>query len=650
MVFFRSSFLFCLVFFVGVCSAGKPTGALTGFAAERVWSDATGKFKVTGRLESADRDSVQLRKADGLAVKIPVSKLGEDDQKYVKAFLEAERALGGTSPPDSANPFAGGVKDTSVMSAEQAALPQDADLPLRPAGFSRMKPMQAKPTEAFWSAQPPRPFPAVQFPEAVVATSLPKPFFAGMRMRVAGASGTVVLNSYRQERKPENQYGNFVVIDSSSGQASPLVSKSLPWKLMAISPDGKRVAAVRVVGFDKGNDVAIFSIKSGQLIGEFQFTAGGGSWDELHWIGFLPGNRLATISQKHHLTFWDLSDPAGPQAVNRGMTGGALTAEMSLAGELIAMPVGSAIGVVDTRKNDLVGYIVRNEKANKLAFSPDGKYLAAYHPFNLTLYSTADGSEVKTIAVSESKPNPVIRWVGKHMLVGKVLYDVEKSVPMWTYETRANSQTSLSDYVFSAFGGDKESTVVISRLPHAQAVQAIAGVDPSAIYAVRPGDPVKVSYDFGAAPPAVQQEIESVIEKKLSDIGWTKSDSGPIELIVSMELGDQETIEYFETNGIGFMPISMRRPTGPSTKVTVRPWTQKLQIKGNGDQLFLNTVVRKAPQSLSREKNESVQAAASRHCTPSPASFARIPIPPYLLKSQYQGGVGKSTISAKGLE
>jgi hypothetical protein len=647
--------------------AGEPSGPLVGFAINRTWSDKTGQFKIEGSMRSADAKAVQLLKSDGKIVTVPVDKLAAADKAFIDGFLAAEKALmGAAGSSESENPFAGGVAaDPADLSAKpampsrseaNAAVPSDlppGTLQKRNAIVKGFKPLAIAPAREFWSTKPPIAFPQVTFEESVVETSLPKPFFAGMSVMAGGKLGTVVMNSYQQGKRGED-YSKFVVVNASTGDASEISEFKEPWKLVAISPDGSRIAAVRIEGFDKGNDLAIFNVSNGSLIPDFQFTAGGGSWDELQWVAFLPENRLVTISQKHTLTIWDLNNKFGAKALKSGPTGGASTAVVSAAGELMAMVVAKSIALVETSEGKLVGCINRDQEAKSLAFSPDGQQLAAYHPFNVSLYSLTDGKLLKTVAVGDSNPGTKITWVGKDLLVGQVLYDVERGVPMWTYESQSSAQTSLGSYLMSGFGGDTSSTLVVSRIPHDEVLRAANEIDPNTAYAIKPGDSVRVEYDFGPTPEKVQNEIRVAVEEKIQATGWKIDSSAPNVVAIKMNQGKQEEAEYFTRTGFGpvpfFGPSFGPRPSGPSEKVTYQPWTHTLTITSGGKQTFISNRVHSAPQGLQTKDGESTQAAVSRICQPSAEFFKTVAIPPFLLKAEFQGGLGKTKITGRGLQ
>ena len=62
------------------------TGA--AWAAERTWTDASGKFNVTAEFVAVQGDKVVLRRADGKQIKVPFERLSDKD----RAFIEARQA------------------------------------------------------------------------------------------------------------------------------------------------------------------------------------------------------------------------------------------------------------------------------------------------------------------------------------------------------------------------------------------------------------------------------------------------------------------------------------------------------------------------------------------------------------------------------
>ncbi|MFK7738402.1 MAG: SHD1 domain-containing protein [Pirellulaceae bacterium] len=646
---------------------GEPKGALIGFASQRTWSNDSGAFKIPAKLSFADEKTVKLAKPDGRTVTVPLEKLSESDQLFVRGFLQAEAALKMTPQGETAaNPFAGGEPTeagggsaTLGGGSPSSGLPRAnqsggiAEIPKREVVSKGIRPISISPGREFWEVEKLVGFPSVDFQEIVIPTDVAKPFFAAFRMQAAGRAGNVVMNSYQEKRGNRQAFGKLAVVNSTTGDATPTLDLDAPWKLLAVSPDGKRIAAVRITGFDKGNDVALFRIVGNSIVPEYQFTAGGGSWDELHFVAFLPKNRLMTISQKHNLTIWELPEGdsrLGPRARFRGTSGGKLWAELSPAGDVLAMIAGKSIAFVETEAFKLKGYIPRNEEANHMAFSPDGMTLAAYHPFSITVYSMETGKEIQTFAVSESSPNTKIHWLGEHLLVGEVLYDAKRGVPLWTYTAGKAAKCTLGSFLFCGFGGDKESTLTVYRVPHAEAMRVADEIDPDNIYCIQPGDSVAVDYELPGVPRDVRDQIVASVEAKITELGWQISNASSNQIQIMLEEGERGEAEYYTSRGFGprfFSPFS--RPSGPSEKVSYRPWKHTFTIRSGKEQVYHTVLNRTAPGNLTTKDGESTQQAVNRYCKPYPEYFKRLKIPPHILKPEYQGGLGKSQVTAAGM-
>ncbi len=639
--------------------AGEPKGPLASFANKRTWADKSGQFKIDGNLKFADAKSVQILKSDSKVVTVPIDKLSDGDRAFVEGFLAAEAAIAKAGLNNQDNPFAGGVPVEPSKASND--LPKTTDENVEPENASELvkrktiatgfKPISITPNKAFWSTKPVIPFPKIEFEETGISTPLPKPFFSGFSLMAGGKSGTVVLNAYQQGKGGPNakDYSKFLVLNCATGDQSPIVDSPIPWKLMAISADGTRVAAVRVEGFDKGNDIALFRIVQGRLQPEIEFTAGGGSWDEVSWVGFLPSNRLATLSQKGNLTFWDVENKNGVKAIKRGNLDRALPVELSAAGELMALSFGKAVAFVETTEGRMVGCIVCDQEAKDLSFSPDGMKIAIYRPFSVSIHNLQDGEEIYNVAVSEGNPGARVQWFGQYISVGPVVYDVERGVPIWTYEGKPGSNAALGDYLIAGFAGEKSSSVLVTKIPHDEALRTAKEIDPNTAYAIKPGSSVSLQFQFGETPDDKRDAIEKALVKKVESVGWVLSEGAPNVILVKIEQGKQEEAEYYQSQGFGPIFSPFRRPTGPSEKVSFRPWNHSLIIQSEGKEVYKSMFTATAPHGLQSKQGETTQEAVNRACQPSPTYFANLMLPPHLLKAQYQGGLGKSKLSGEGL-
>ncbi|HBE71582.1 MAG TPA: hypothetical protein DDW52_25850 [Planctomycetaceae bacterium] len=635
--------------------ADAPKGALAAFATKRTWSSSSG-FSIDAKMVWADATNVKLEKDDGRVVTVPIDKLSDADQGFVEGFLKAEEALAKANSAASDNPFAGGVPAADIDASMRSEPLDDVrgspkragDIPLRKTIVKGVRPISATPGKEFWDVPQLRGFPDVEFQELVLPIDIPKSFHAGLEIRAAGRSGNAVLSVHKGEK--DEGFTKFAVVQASTGDVSETLEIPKAWKMMDISADGGLVAAVHMVGWGKGNDVGILQVTGDGIRPKFQFTAGGGAWDELHFVKFLPGNRLLTITQKHTLTIWQLDDAQGVRAIARGNSGGKLWAAISPAGEVMAVVAGKSIAVVDTTKFKLAGYIEREDEPLKMAFSSDGAYLAAYYPFAIDLYSTRDGSLKKTFAIGDNGRDTRLVWTGEHLLVGNVLYNPQTGVPLWTYEGGKFCDT-LGNYLFCAFGGEPQSTVTVLRLPHDEALRGADSIDPNNLYCLQPGDTVSVRYQLGGAPAGEQAAIRSAVETKIAELGWEISSSSSVNIEVSLKQGKSDTAEYYTRRGFGpafFPPGFGPRPSGPAEKVNFTPWTHTFTITADGSQVYNAVRTYGAPQSLSTDDNETTQQAVSKYAKPQANYFKSLLVPPSILRAEYQGGLGKSRLTASG--
>lgn len=653
--------------------AGTPSGTLQTYAKARTWTDASGKHKVQGGLKFADSKEVQIAQSNGKTIKIKVANLSPKDRAFVKEFLDKEAELGGD---DTENPFI--LADDSEMvesdddsmsesslggslsfkdAAEDdedtdkgvASSGKSADPERRKAIVQNVKRFSGKFDKPFWSVKPLRGFPDVKFEEFGVVTGIKKPTFAGMRLKSGGTFGVTVLGAY-QQGSHGSDFSRYTVIFGKGGAVTNNFESDTPWKLMSISSDGKRAAMVRIEGFDKGNDVGIFNITKDGLVPDFQFTAGGGSWDEVLFVDFAAGNRLVTISQKSNVGIWDLANKSGVKALYVGNSGGIHSAVLSPAREVMAMPAGNGIAIYDLASAKLAGLIARPNPPSQLSFSPDAKKLMVFEPYTVTIYNLENGEFINQVPVAEHRSDAPITWLGKYLLIGNVVYDVERVLPVWTYEGDTSHRSTIGPYVFTAFPGENSSSFSMMELPHQAAIDAAGKVDPATIYAIQPGDGVTLEYNFRTTPTDKQEAIKKVMEAKVAKLGWIPSASSNIKIRIDMEQGKQESKDYYQGDPrFPFRPI-FGNPTGPKETVSYTPWTQKIQIF-TGDKMEYEAVgYRTAPSNLTLNEGETTVAAVNRYCQPSPDFFEHLPIAPKLLKKEYQGGLGKSSITADGLK
>ena len=516
--------VFSLIATVGDCPAGKPTGSLAGFGEVRSWSDASGSFNLSAAMTETDGTTVKLRKSNGDVIPVPVSRLSSGDQAFVKAFLSAEKALGGkpsnpfdvapigsseggsmdsASPPATMSPSSGATAPASNASGDIREIPMRNVS--KPAGEAEPINFGSMP----WNASPVTPINIAAQANRQIALPLEKEFFAKLQLKVAGANPVCFVDVYLWGRSGKQSYSNFGKVAMADRKPVALASSGAAWKIMAVSPDARSLACVNVENaFDKGNVLAIFDVTSDGVIGRYQFTAGEGSFGEVRWVGFLSGNRLATLSQKNTLTIWSLEQP---RAIRQFKCRN-FEAQVGGNSDLIALTAPGRVSLLSGKTYKAMGVIeVEGEGTPKVGFSPNGRWLATSMPYMVSVYSLENGEMVRSIPVSSAAPSSV-EWIdNEHVMLGRdLLCDIKRGMAVWSYRAPDNAKSWAALFIRSfrhRRGRDSLSTLVSVKIPHAAVESAISKVSPNELFDLQEG--ATYSVDFAVEWVAGRQSTGS---------------------------------------------------------------------------------------------------------------------------------------------
>ncbi|MCA9190537.1 MAG: hypothetical protein KDB03_02195 [Planctomycetales bacterium] len=628
-------------------NGGRPEGATAGFGKPREWTDSTGKFKIQGALSLADPKEVQIKTNQGRELKIELNKLSESDQAFVKSFLEVEAAMGGGPSPE--NPFREIGDQTSNSVPDPVALDTkavDTSIPVRQVQDRATRPIPLSFEKTYWDGTPPVALEILEVPDLNIRNEIQKNFFAGWYVQTAGRNPVAVLNVEHQGR--DGNYSQYSVVSLESGEGSPPTKFEDAYQLKALSPNGAQLAAVRVVGFGKGNDLIMMQVTRDGVHPVFEFKAGGGSWDELQSVQFLPNNRLLTVSQKHNVTIWDLNDEKAVRPVSRGNLGGPAPIAVSDGTDRIAIAGRSAVAVLDTLSMKQVGCIHCEKEVLAMDFSHEGSSLAVQVPFELQIYSLQDGKLVKTIPIANERA-AAIRCLGAYVLVDGLLFDVEAGTPLWNYEFPQH-YSLLGNLLVATFPGEKGTQISTVHLPHPDARSAMRDLSNAQLYAVIPGTPVKLTVEIQGGDKTLESGVREALEANIQKAGWSLSNSANIQISASLNRGEQKQEDYYTTQGrFGIPPPMFRNPTGPKETVTYTPWTHKVEISQGSESLYSNSLHVGSPDNFSLKDGETTQAAVTRLTQPRVDYFRNLTLPPYLWKPEYRHGFGKSKITPDGL-
>ncbi len=628
--------------------AGEPSGPLSGFAAAREWSDKAGKFRVQASLTYADKNEIQLKQNDGKRLRIHPSKLSDADQAFIKAFLSAESAMV-AAPAGADNPFetvSGSAASGSVSPGESSSAepsPENEEVPVRKFNDKRTMNITMDFSKPFWKAGP---VAALRVPvgeDIVYKAPAPKDFHDTIDLKVAGGSPAAFVSVFREGRGSSG-YSRLGMMDFRTAEALPIGEYTVPWRITAVTPDATRVALLKVEGWGTGSQLVIATISAGKLKPDFQFRAGGGG-DDLAWVAFLNNDRLVTISKHHVFSVWELKEN---RISYRGPCGDANGSTVGGRGELLAFPKQGRIAIVSGLNFKQVGLIALDRAAvPTVAFSPDGKFLAAYTPYAVDLFRLEDGQLDRSIVVNESNPSLSISWIGENVLLdNRLLVDCKRGIPLWTYRNGAHAKAAWAGQLFSLFPGE-EGSIVATRLPHPGAERAAEEITAERLYILRKGSEIELTTNLQGLEPANELAAAQAVRRKLHELGWKLVDNSDNQVHLELKEGDEQESEYGTSNSPFPHPFS--RTSGPLEKVRYRPWIHTITVTIKGEEIFRTQQVVSSPYAMTVREGESTQQAVNRFVRPSVDFFRNVALPAEILRPEYRSGLGTSDITATGI-
>ncbi len=612
---------FCLQILLSMSccvQAGEPVGqALKHFGESKKWSDATGKFKIEGRLKYADSKEVHITRSDGKLIKIELDKLSDFDQKFITMFLRIESAM------NADNPFV------------PVEIPGSQDVPSK---ANQPKKLDMALGNQPWKATSSSPAAKRVYEQQKFVTNILVEYKNFFRVSDSKAGGYAIGTT-----RGGSDSGSQLAFIHPQGYIPVLRSKE-PWKLLAVSPDGSRVAA-SLESASGRSQIGIFQVTQDAIELESQFP----TKSPIAYLEFSTRDRLVSIEHSRALSVWNIKDLQSPKVELEGSSYASQSAALSPDGRLLAVTTGFGHIVLDLIQNSKVGELGRGTRIfeGKLQFSPDGQMLAAWQPMQVFVYSLTSGKEIARVPVTESNMSSTFGWLGDHLVVGQTLYDYRRSIPLWSFKTdSAISVESDGERLIYAYG-DRLLNLSLISPPLKEIEKQSAGLTAEKMYAIRPGDTVAVEYFLDTVTREDKEKIREAIEQKVAALGWKSASKSSNKIVIRLKEGEAATAEYSQRASIGGLSRMFTRQE-PTDLVNYKPWDHEISITVGGKKVFeaMHTVT--APLSLPCRIAEPTQSAMDRFCKPTASYFAELPICNSLVWPQYQGGVGKSVINSRG--
>ena len=607
-------------------------GAAPMKAESREWVDATGKFKIQGKLISNENGSVEIEKSDGRVIKLPIAKLSSKDQAYLKES-EAEKSsdnpfAGGEMRGASKRGASGGSRGARGSAAGITGVPASTTA-ITPAATAREIVLRAR----SWSYEP-TPAPAATPSSRTISfnTTLTKHSFHN---RSPGAHvsldkktyATAIGNAFEGDSE-------IIFVDLEKGSATP--PKRIAIKqasMLGVSPNGDYAATARS-GRGGSKGTVDFWRLDDTLKHVAAWTAGGSRSNFSPSQGrFLDPTRLLTVGKR--LVLWDIKSAT---AIYSAEVSSAVKPAFSPSGKEIAVGKGTMIHLVDIESGNSLGQFLPPPNATIVAFSQSGRFLAGLAPRFASIWVW----DLQTNELAQELSGPQIsssmQWVGdKYLLINGSLIDVELRVPLWQYNTTGGNIVDSQDGRQWFAGKNK---LVPIDLPHRDFDAETANLDPDSLLIFKPG--TEVAFDFRLPfQPTEQKKIRDKFSDMLQKNGVTVNQSGSLRLVATVTKQKQETKTMSD-----FFSGPFARG---GQKVTYTPHLASLSLEQDGKVLW-SKKQRFAPGGVvSLNQGESAQQAVNRVSQPRSSFFTSAVMPKHLAVLPGGKPLGSSTINESGV-
>ncbi|MEM8669075.1 MAG: SHD1 domain-containing protein [Planctomycetota bacterium] len=397
-------------------TAPPPTRESLSVGPLRKWSDQTGKFEIEAQLVEQDGDNVLLKRADQRTISVPVAKLSEADQRYLKGLSEE-------SPFDN---VVDGMSSTGNTSSSASGSPVD---------YSRLM-------------QPVRTIGDLSWGAKSVAIS-PENRFLLIGRKASSASlidlstGQMIVDSGRMEHMGDigvcgfTRDGRYMILGGGKGVFE------------LYEPDEK--GRLQLKGQHALHNKEITALA---LSGDSKFALSGDTDKTVRYWNLESGEPIATIDGFDGKIKATCISPSGDQLM--ATDGKTLKAYSVKQGKVIAsMQVGRS-----------------HASGQAAAFSPDGSKVAVGDGYKIEVWDLANNRKLGVLEGKEINWSMCFAPDNRHLLSGG-----NGTIYVWDCQTMTKLQTNRigQSFYVQALATSPDGTFVSSPSDHSSVVVLQAG-------------------------------------------------------------------------------------------------------------------------------------------------------------------------------
>ena len=455
-----------------------PSIALPVDEPSRRWKDRTGKFEIDAVLTDRTSDAVQLRKADGKTITVPIETLCEADKQYVLRLVTSD------SDVDPENPFAGGEMidaDSDALSTEGP--PPDAMwLPT----FNAAELPSRGPEIQIGLNEPAIPLTPDPTPTEVTFAEFARPIESidayarfSSPILVDPTVPRYAVSIHRQGNASNgNSFGRIYLVEKSVKRPEPILDRDQTVMLLDHHiASGRSLAVVGLDdGTERGGDLMLLDgLATGKLI-----VLGRAHVPQWNRAGFKPkiecgslvDENRAIVRVNDDVYAWDMKSGKLNFRIQCGQTNFA-TSGM---GKYLAVPFLGGCQLIDVERAELVGTIPSSSgSAPEVKFSPDGKRIALVGRDEVLIWNLTT-AEMQSQVNLDTPAGSLFGWIDNNLiLTSHALLDTGSGTIVWTYRLPSShrNRTVRRGVVF--MDSSPVLTMMSLPVPHNSVVPSVVG-------------------------------------------------------------------------------------------------------------------------------------------------------------------------------
>lgn len=585
--------------------------------AVREWSDATGRFKITGTLVEVVDGNALIKSSAGKTIRIPIARLSKPDQAFLSEgdnpFEIVEMETPASKP---ATPTAG--VSSSRWDAPQVVNWDDATQMMSMAGVQWQIPDSDSPnSDGSLGFEPKR---AALSKKSNFHENL-HPLAINIRAKRAAVGTTVSFGI----PKAQSRLSLVELVSGKSVHSDPVEGHMRP---LALMDDGSSVLMVGCSddrgGYETKRELQLWRFDGKKIVRSSSWTPYQGDHDagradaDVLDAQVVGGDRVLTMSDKGHLVLWDLTNRKPLWHARLSERNFAM--KLSTDRKLLAVFDEKTLMVLNPETAEILGSTALPPNTPtgwcRLAWSANGKRIMLTSIADVRVMDTTTGEwaveftlpggPVATNALSF--PNEQFALLDNRLLV-----DLESRIQVCEYQGASQIET-VGDTSFIAVQSDAGGVLAPAKLPHPAAVKMLetAQSDPS-LFLLHPG--VTVSIDVSAVSGPDQQTVKQGLEKSVADSGYKLSDSSPIKIVALISDPKQEAVSYIAAGSY-----------------VVTKYTSTVKLEWNGKTLW-STSGSNVPGMLMTKQGETMQEALENAGkAPNTSMFAGLHFPEFMQK------------------